>query len=211
MLDGLGVLGDREPQAIFVEQLSDLTREVAGDLYLRRYAAWAAADELSGGASRSPSRQSRPDMPGWCPRAATDDASGAAERVAFAAAVRAEVRAAQARPPAVQLRRHAHPVAGRPGRSRAGSRGRDRLRQRYRVVMVDEFQDTDPVQWDILRAAFHRPRDADLDRRPEAGDLRVPRSRRLQLPGRGRPGRPGADAGHQLAQRRSAARWARCS
>ena len=39
MLNGLGVLGDREPAAIFVDQLSDLTREAAGDLYLRRYAA----------------------------------------------------------------------------------------------------------------------------------------------------------------------------
>ena len=42
MLDGLGVLGDREPQAAFVEHLSDLTREVATDLYLRRYAASAS-------------------------------------------------------------------------------------------------------------------------------------------------------------------------
>ena len=24
------------------------------------------------------------------------------------------------------------------------------------MVMVDEFQDTDPVQWEILRRAFHR-------------------------------------------------------
>ena len=30
-----------------------------------------------------------------------------------------------------------------------------RLRARYRVVLVDEFQDTDPVQWSILRRAFH--------------------------------------------------------
>ncbi|HWT25679.1 MAG TPA: UvrD-helicase domain-containing protein, partial [Solirubrobacteraceae bacterium] len=29
-----------------------------------------------------------------------------------------------------------------------------RLRARHRVVLVDEFQDTDPVQWDILRRAF---------------------------------------------------------
>ena len=40
MLDGLGVLGDREQQAVFVEQVSDLTREAATDLYLRRYATW---------------------------------------------------------------------------------------------------------------------------------------------------------------------------
>ena len=38
MLDGLGVLGDREPHATVVEHLTDLTREVTTDLYLRRYA-----------------------------------------------------------------------------------------------------------------------------------------------------------------------------
>jgi len=32
------------------------------------------------------------------------------------------------------------------------------LRDRYRVVLVDEFQDTDPVQWSILRTAFHGQR-----------------------------------------------------
>ncbi len=30
-----------------------------------------------------------------------------------------------------------------------------RLRSRYRIVLVDEFQDTDPVQWAILREPFH--------------------------------------------------------
>jgi exodeoxyribonuclease V beta subunit len=31
------------------------------------------------------------------------------------------------------------------------------LRDRYRVALIDEFQDTDPVQWDILRGAFAVP------------------------------------------------------
>ena len=38
MLDGLGVLGDREPERRIVEQLTDLVHEVAGDVYLARYA-----------------------------------------------------------------------------------------------------------------------------------------------------------------------------
>ncbi len=28
------------------------------------------------------------------------------------------------------------------------------MRSYYRVALVDEFQDTDPVQWDIMRMAF---------------------------------------------------------
>ena len=33
------------------------------------------------------------------------------------------------------------------------------LRDRYALVMVDEFQDTDALQWEILRTAFHGHRD----------------------------------------------------
>jgi exodeoxyribonuclease V beta subunit len=35
-----------------------------------------------------------------------------------------------------------------------GAAAAARLRARYRVVLVDEFQDTDPVQWRIMRTAF---------------------------------------------------------
>ena len=31
---------------------------------------------------------------------------------------------------------------------------RDRMRQRWDIVLVDEFQDTDPVQWEVLDRAF---------------------------------------------------------
>jgi ATP-dependent exoDNAse (exonuclease V) beta subunit len=29
-----------------------------------------------------------------------------------------------------------------------------RLREQYDVALVDEFQDTDPIQWEIMRRAF---------------------------------------------------------
>ena len=38
---------------------------------------------------------------------------------------------------------------------RHGGAAQQRLRDRYRIVLVDEFQDTDPVQWEVLRLAFH--------------------------------------------------------
>src|SRR5690606_7605945 len=31
---------------------------------------------------------------------------------------------------------------------------RERMRQRWKVVLVDELQDTDPVQWQVLDRAF---------------------------------------------------------
>src|SRR5262249_4924482 len=31
---------------------------------------------------------------------------------------------------------------------------RDRMSRRWSIVMVDEFQDTDPVQWEVIERAF---------------------------------------------------------
>src|SRR5690606_8511427 len=37
---------------------------------------------------------------------------------------------------------------------RSDAPARARMRQRWKVVLVDEFQDTDPVQWQVLHRAF---------------------------------------------------------
>ena len=42
MLAGLGMAGDLEPDATFVEDVDDLVVEVVGDLYVRRFAAETA-------------------------------------------------------------------------------------------------------------------------------------------------------------------------
>jgi exodeoxyribonuclease V beta subunit len=85
-----------------------------------------------------------------------DDPTGSAERVAFAAAVRQELerrkRAANLFTYDDMLTRLRDALAD----PDHGPAAVDRLRRRYHIVMVDEFQDTDPIQWEILRRAFHR-------------------------------------------------------
>jgi len=39
-----------------------------------------------------------------------------------------------------------------------GEQARARLAGRFPVVLVDEFQDTDPTQWSVLRQAGFDPR-----------------------------------------------------
>ena len=41
---------------------------------------------------------------------------------------------------------------------RVGAGARDLLRRRYSIALVDEAQDTDPIQWQILRAVFDASR-----------------------------------------------------
>ena len=157
MLDGLGVLGDREPQAVFVEHLGDLVREVTSDVFLRRYATGGRApfgsfEEALGVAQRAVGAVHARLVPA---AGDPDEATDTAERVGFATEVRAEVErrklAGRLFTYDDMLTRLRDALAD----PRWGEAAAGRLRARYRVVMVDEFQDTDPVQWDILRRAFH--------------------------------------------------------
>ena len=52
---------------------------------------------------------------------------------------------------------------------------RVRMSERWPIVMVDEFQDTDPVQWRVIDCAFSGSSTLVLIGDPKAGDLRVPR------------------------------------
>jgi exodeoxyribonuclease V beta subunit len=156
MLDGLGVLGDREPHPVFVDELTELTREVAGDIYLRRYAT-SGSPPLNFDNALVLAQQAVDSVHATLVPSGLDaeEYADAAERYAFAAEVRAEV---ERRKVADRLFSYddmltrlrdalADPVHG--------PAAADRLRARYRIVMVDEFQDTDPIQWEILRGAFH--------------------------------------------------------
>ncbi|WNB85534.1 UvrD-helicase domain-containing protein [Cellulomonas sp. ATA003] len=154
MLGALGTAGDVDPDADLVPDIADLVDEVIDDLYLRGYAAHAQP-VLGIGDARRTARAAVSDHDAGLRPDDADPATPASHHQRFAAAVRAElVRRKRARrvldyDDLLVLLRDAlvHPVTG--------PAAVDRVRSRYRVVMVDEFQDTDPVQWEILRTAFH--------------------------------------------------------
>ncbi|MFC9894921.1 UvrD-helicase domain-containing protein [Nocardia sp. NPDC127579] len=150
MLDELGLAGEHDPGARLVDSVDDLVRTVADDLYLHRYARteppFTLKEAHTLGLAAVGDRHAILAPEG-------DGAPG--QRVAFAAAVRAET---ERRKRLAGLRDFddllvlLHDVLADPEH---GPRARARIRARYRVALVDEFQDTDPLQWDILRLAFH--------------------------------------------------------
>jgi exodeoxyribonuclease V beta subunit len=154
MLAGLGVAGDGDRDAVFVESIDDVLGEVVDDFYVRKYGArGAGTPAFSRAEALALARRAVHDGQARLEPRDAEPGTAAHVRHRFAGAVRAEV----ARRKRVRriytyddmLTRLADALAD-PARGAAA-----RLRTRYRVVLVDEFQDTDPVQWQILRKAFH--------------------------------------------------------
>ncbi len=151
MLKSLGVAGDSDSGVTLAENLDELVAEIVDDLYL------------------GTSGQERDEPPMSCRRAAL--AREVVDNpVHRAAPARSAGRLRGGRPGGLRQR----------GRSRAGtpqtparilgyddlltrlatalespdSPAATRMRQRWSIVMVDEFQDTDPVQWQVIERAF---------------------------------------------------------
>ncbi|MGJ0121080.1 UvrD-helicase domain-containing protein [Williamsia sp. MIQD14] len=153
MLDALGIAGERDHGITLVEEVDDLVTEVARDVYIARFSgghapfSFADADEIA----RAGVRHQQATL---VPRDAAEN-SAAAARVDFVATVRREV---TRRKRIMRIRDYdelqslLRDVVADPEH---GAAARARIRQFFDVVLVDEFQDTDPVQWDILRLCFH--------------------------------------------------------
>ncbi|MGA9869894.1 MAG: UvrD-helicase domain-containing protein, partial [Rhodococcus sp. (in: high G+C Gram-positive bacteria)] len=154
MLESLGLAGEHEPNATLVESVEDLTTEVVDDIYLRRYARADVDPPLTPNEAREIVRAAVGDRQAvLAPE--DDDNPVVAHRVEFATEAREEV---QRRKRIAGIRDFddllgiLHGVLTDPDR---GDFACARVGQQFRVVLVDEFQDTDPLQWDILSRAFH--------------------------------------------------------
>ncbi len=158
VLTGLGVAADTDPHVQLVESLDEVVDDVVADLYLRHVTSVPEGEPaLTLDLARRLAEVATTDRQALLLPAPSDLVPGteAALRRRYAEAVRAEVarRTRAARVVGfddllVRVRDAlADPVLG--------PVARERLRSRFEVVLVDEFQDTDPVQWDVLRLAFH--------------------------------------------------------
>lgn len=152
VLSGIGVAGDVDRDAALVDDIGDLVVEVVDDLYLRKFAHQVPPDELTVRLARQIGR-AVVDQPAALivpAGTSTSDQSLPATRARLANAVRLEL---ERRKRNLRLLTY-DDLLTRLADALADPAAARRLGRRFDVVLVDEFQDTDPVQWDVLRRAF---------------------------------------------------------
>ncbi|SII86470.1 Exodeoxyribonuclease V, beta subunit (RecB) [Mycobacteroides abscessus subsp. abscessus] len=152
VLKSLGVAGDSDSGVTLVENLDELVCEIVNDRYLTHFGkdrdapplSYPAALRLAREVVRNPATQLRPLQP-------------EAESYAFAALSFARDVLEQ-----LEIRKRRRGILGfddlltrlADALDAPDSPARVRMHQRWPIVMVDEFQDTDPVQWQVLERAF---------------------------------------------------------
>jgi exodeoxyribonuclease V beta subunit len=155
MLAGLGMTGDLEDDTIFVENIDDVVTEAVDDLYLRKFSGVASTPLIDYPTALDVARAAMNDRQAALVPNDADPGSAAQLRYGLAQAVRQTV---DARKRTLRLLDYDDLLTRLRDALTDPARGHEavaRIRSRYQVVLVDEFQDTDPVQWEILQRSFH--------------------------------------------------------
>jgi len=152
VLAELGTVGDLDRETAFVEDVSELIEQAVDDLYVRRFHRRETARFRRAEALKIARAAVENPMAELEPRGEPTD-STAAMRYRLARAIREELEQRKRRLAIMTyddlLTRLNDTLAGS-----SGPAARARLSARFDVVLVDEFQDTDPIQWQILDRAF---------------------------------------------------------
>jgi exodeoxyribonuclease V beta subunit len=152
VLDSLGVAGDTDSRARLVEDLDDLIRETVDDLYLRAFAFDDDGPVFSHDEAMTIARTAVNDSQARLEPAGEDRTTPVGRRVSFAVKVRDEVERRKRRLGILSyddLLSQLKDALAEPDGAAS-----QRMRGRWKIVLVDEFQDTDPVQWKVLERAF---------------------------------------------------------
>lgn len=154
VLRSLGVAGDTDANVQLVESLDDLVAEVVDDLYLANFGkqqddaalGYRSAKQLALDVVKNPSAELRPVDP--------PPDSEAKVRIEFAKSVLDELDTRKRRRGILGYDDLLTRLAA--ALDTEGSPAQLRMHQRWPIVMVDEFQDTDPVQWRVIDRAFSK-------------------------------------------------------
>jgi exodeoxyribonuclease V beta subunit len=154
VLEQLGVAGDLDRDTALLEDTGDLLDEVVADLYVERFEGWGGAPPLTLDEVREVARLAVGNPLAPVEPADADPSTPPGLRRDLALAARRELERRKRRQRLLtyddQLTRLRDTLA-HPDRGPAAC---DRLRERYAVALVDEFQDTDRIQWEIMERAF---------------------------------------------------------
>ncbi|WP_286928283.1 MULTISPECIES: UvrD-helicase domain-containing protein [Aeromicrobium] len=151
VLRSLGTAGDSDGSAELTDDLTELVDQIVDDLYVAKYAN-EDGPALSHGQARTLAHAVVADPHAALVPADADPDAPAGVRVRFAHAVRRRLDQRKRELGLLDyddLLRRLESVLEDPD-----SPARTLMRNRWRVVLVDEFQDTDPVQWNVLDRAF---------------------------------------------------------
>ncbi|MBY0443499.1 MAG: exodeoxyribonuclease V subunit beta [Mycobacteriaceae bacterium] len=156
VLKSLGVAGDNDPRAELTESLDELIQQIVDDLYLIHFSqvrddaaasllGYHEALTLARKVLDDPCAQLRPHEP--------PADSLATVRLQFVTEVRNEFELRKLRLGILSYDDLLQSLAK--SLDQQDSPARKRMQQRWPIVLVDEFQDTDPLQWQIIDRAFN--------------------------------------------------------
>ncbi|MDQ4130234.1 MAG: UvrD-helicase domain-containing protein, partial [Actinomycetota bacterium] len=152
VLGGVGLAGDVDRDARLIEDETEIVEAVVDDLLIRRFHRLGGPPVSRGDLlAIAHAVVGNPDAV-IVPARSDDPATRV--RTELAQAIRAEVDRRKREAGVLSYDDLLIRLAATLRHPHRGPAARRRLRAHYKVALVDEFQDTDPIQWDIMRLAF---------------------------------------------------------
>ncbi len=159
VLGTLGTMSGIDPDSTLVDGTDDLTFQTCADI-IASHAAWGVSpDRLPPLAKLTEATTKMLAIPGLCTvPEPTDESIDVRSRTITRLAREATDRVIRRRAGSATMSFDDILVRLRDAISGPGAASvTEALRNRFRVALIDEFQDTDPVQWDIFRILFGQP------------------------------------------------------